>query len=209
MVLADDREQSGECVRQLRGLGAIVHCQRLPVADFVCSERVAVERKTSADFESSVMDGRLFQQAAELKANFASPLLTIVGNDFKRLERKARWGAFLSLSIDCQVPVFFLESERSLAEFLYTVGFREQLRPSKEQRLRFEKRAFDSSQSKQFIVESLPGVGPALAKSLLEHFGSVENVFTAEEEELLEVEGIGEDKARLIRKLACGDYGKK
>ncbi len=209
VVMADDREQSGECVQVLRELGAVLHCQRLPVADFVCSERVAIERKTAPDFESSVIDGRLFQQAAELKANFASPILTIVGKDFQRLDRKARHGAFLALAVEFNLPIFFLESERHLAEFIHSVGFREQLRPAKEQRLRFEKRAFDGSQSKQFIVESLPGVGPGLAKSLLSHFGSVENVFTAEEDELLEVDGIGEEKARSIRNLVCGGYETK
>lgn len=207
--MADDREGSGECVQVLRELGAIVLSQRLPVADFVCSERVAIERKTAADFESSVMDGRLFQQAAELKANFASPLLTIVGNNFERLDKKARRGAFLSLAIDYNLPLFFLESERSLGEFIYSIGFREQLRPAKEARLRFGKRAFGESQSKQFVVESLPGVGPGLAKNLLEHFGSVEGVFTAQEEELLEVEGIGKEKAAAIRKLVAGEYGKE
>lgn len=209
VLLADDREGGGACVEALRQLGAVVHAKRLPVADFVCSERVAVERKTAADFESSVIDGRLFQQAAELKDNFASPLLAIVGNDFERLDKKARRGAFVSLAVDYTLPIFFLESERSLAEFLFSVGFREQLRPFKHEKLRFEKRFFSEEQAKQFIVESLPGVGPGLAKNLLAHFGSVENVFTAGEEELLEVEGIGGEKAASIRKLVCGEYVKE
>lgn len=209
VVMADDREQSGECVQALRELGTVLHCQRLPVADFVCSERVAIERKTAPDFESSVIDGRLFAQAAELKANFASPLLTIVGNDFERLDKKAWHGALLCLAVDFNLPIFFLESERALAEFIHSVGFREQLRPAREERLRFEKRSLDGSQSKQFVVESLPGVGPGLAKSLLEHFGSVENVFTAEQEELLEVQGIGAEKAAAIRKVVSGEYVKK
>lgn len=206
VVLLDDREAGGECASRLQELGAVLLEKRLPVADFVCSERVGIERKTASDFESSVVDGRLFQQARELSSNFASPLLAIVGRDFQRLEKKARRGAFISLAVDSRLPLFFLENEHSLAEFIYAVGFREQLKPLREEKLRFEKRFFDASQTKQFVVEGLPGVGPALAKQLLEHFGSVENVFTADEEELTQVPGIGGEKAKRIRKLVVGDY---
>jgi len=205
--LVDDRE-NGECVVELERLGAKLHRCRLPVADFVCSPRAAIERKTAADFESSVLDGRLFSQARELSACFAAPIIAIVGKDFQRLDRKARRGAFISLAVDSGVPVFFLEDEKALAEFIYAVAFREQLVPRRQEKLRFEKRAFTGFEARQFIVESLPGVGPTLAKQLLEHFGSVENVFTALEEELLEVEGIGGEKSRAIRKLIEESSGK-
>lgn len=208
-LLLDDREAGGECAGRLRGMGAVLHERRLPVADFVCSQRVAIERKTASDFESSVIDGRLFQQARELKGNFASPLLAIVGNDFERLDKNARRGAFISLSVDCNLPVFFLETEESLADFIYAIGFREQLKPKHDEKLRFEKRVFSESESKQFVVESLPGVGPALAKQLLEHFGSVENVFTADEEELQQVPGIGGEKARAMKKLVSANYSQE
>ena len=42
-----------------------------------------------------------------------------------------------------------------------------------------------------YILQGLPGVGPALAKRLLQHFGSVEAVFSAPREKLTEVKGIG------------------
>jgi Fanconi anemia group M protein len=58
----------------------------------------------------------------------------------------------------------------------------------------------------QFIVESLPFVGPKLAKQLLTHFGSVESVFTASERDLARVEGIGPKKAKEIRKVVSEPY---
>ena len=51
------------------------------------------------------------------------------------------------------------------------------------------------------MLESLPEVGPKTARALLDEFGTVENVFTAEEEELSQVEGIGEPTARALRKF--------
>ena len=40
-----------------------------------------------------------------------------------------------------------------------------------------------------------------MAKRMLEHFGSVEKVFTANEEELIRLEGIGKKKAMKIREI--------
>jgi ERCC4-type nuclease len=52
-----------------------------------------------------------------------------------------------------------------------------------------------------FILQSLPQVGPKLAKRLLTHFDSIEAVFTASEKELIKVEGIGQEKALKIREI--------
>jgi ERCC4-type nuclease len=47
----------------------------------------------------------------------------------------------------------------------------------------------------------LPGIGRDIAVRLLEKFGSVEKVVTADEDELAEVEGIGKIKAKRIRAI--------
>ena len=57
-------------------------------------------------------------------------------------------------------------------------------------------------------VESLPNVSGVLARRLLEHFGTVQNVVNAGEFELKQVEGIGEVKAREIRQVVKGKYEK-
>ncbi|HOO54696.1 MAG TPA: helix-hairpin-helix domain-containing protein [Methanothrix sp.] len=56
------------------------------------------------------------------------------------------------------------------------------------------------------LVSSIPGVGNAVAKNLLRHFGSVERVFAASEEELKEVELVGLKTAERIRELVDGEY---
>lgn len=53
----------------------------------------------------------------------------------------------------------------------------------------------------QYILESLPGVSDVIAQALLAHFGSVEAVMTASEEQLMAVPGLGRTKARRIRRL--------
>ena len=60
--------------------------------------------------------------------------------------------------------------------------------------------AFTSSR-KLYLLQGLPGVGPALANRLLVHFGSVERVITADQGVLAEVRGIGPTKAQRIRNV--------
>ena len=49
------------------------------------------------------------------------------------------------------------------------------------------------------ILQGLPGVGPERAKRLLDQFGSIEAVVTANEEELTAIQGIGRGTAQAIR----------
>lgn len=206
VVFVDDREANITAVSRLAEKGAEIAIQRLPVGDFVISERVGIERKTSTDFEASIMDGRLFSQAKELVENFDRPLLVLVGNKFERLELSAIRGALIALMVDYRLPVHGVKDEEAFADFVYHAAFREQLQPEKELHLRLEKRAFPLDAYQQFIVEGLPLVGPVTAKSLLKHFGSVERVFTSKEEELVEVDGVGKVRAAEIRKVVSSKY---
>ena len=208
-IVLDDRELKSGAAKRLFELGAVLEAKRLEVADYACSERVGVERKTAADFEASIVDGRLFVQAKELNRNFPSPLICIVGSGFERLNPKAVEGAKISLAVDYKIPLFFFDSEEEFADFLYAVAFREQFVERKEMRLNLEKRTFELAEQQQFIVESLPLIGPVQAKRLLEHFGSVGKVFSASEEELQEVEGIGEMRAKKIREVVDATFEKK
>ncbi len=47
---------------------------------------------------------------------------------------------------------------------------------------------------KSFVLEGITGVSAKIAKDLLAHFGSVQNVVNATEEELLKVKGLGKAK---------------
>ena len=207
--MLDDRELKSGAAKRLFERGALLEARRLEVADYACSERVGVERKTASDFEASIIDGRLFVQAGELDRNFPSPLICIVGSNFERLNPKALEGAKISLAVDYKIPLFFFPTEEEFADFLYAIAFREQFVEKRETRLNLEKRAFELPQQQQFVVESLPLIGPVQAKRLLEHFKSVAAVFSASEDELMQVEGIGELRAKKIRELIGAAFEKK
>jgi len=139
------------------------------------------------------------------------PLFVIEGESLygiRNVHPNAIRGALAALVIDFKIPIIYTKDVKESAAFLAIIAKREQLDKEREIVLRGEKRAMSESDMQQFIVESLPSVGPALAKRLLENFGSVENVFTASETELQKTDGVGEKKAADIRKIITGKYKK-
>lgn len=205
-VFLDDRELKSGVAKALFEKGALLNPVRLPVGDYLLSERVCVERKAAPDFESSVIDGRLFAQARELKANFESPLIALVGSGFERVRPEALRGAFISLAVDYKLPLFFFDSDGELADFLFALGAREQLKEPREARVRFGQKGKHLEEQQRFIVESFPLVGPKAAKSLLEGFGSVRAIVNASPEELLRVEGIGKKRVEELERVFSGEF---
>lgn len=205
-VFIDDRELKSACARRLFDLEAVLKPVRLPVGDYVLSDRAVIERKTTADFETSIIDGRLFGQAKELVDNFSSPIIAVTGSGFERIQQKALQGAFISLAVDYKIPLFFFDDDEKLADFVFALGFREQLLAPREMKLQFDKRASSLADQQQIIVESLPLIGPKNAKAMLKHFGSIEKLVNASEEELQEVDGIAEKRAKEIKRVLKEKY---
>lgn len=205
-VFADNREDD-ELIVLLEEAGALVKVQSLPVGDFVLSERVVCERKTRNDFEQSIIDGRLFEQARRMRESFECAFVVVEGESFEeRVRREALLGALSALLTDFNVSVFFTRDRKRTAELLFAVAKREQLVEKRELRLLGVKRVFTLAQQQQLVLETLPLVGPKLAKQLLAHFGSVQKVANASVKELLEVEKMGEKKAKIIRKVFSSLY---
>ncbi len=209
LIFVDHRERSSGLIRELvKKEGIVIKSKQLEVADYLLSDRVAVERKSGNDFIQSIIDGRLFKQAKELKQNFAKPLFVIEGEVFgiRKVSDAAIRGALASLLIDFGIPVIQTKNQEETIEFLLTLARKEQFEEKREVALRGEKKAMNFEEQQRFIVESLPGIGPSMAKSLLKHFKSVEKVFTASKQELKEVEGIGDKRAKEIREVVSKEY---
>jgi Fanconi anemia group M protein len=64
------------------------------------------------------------------------------------------------------------------------------------------------SLQRQFLLEGLPGVGPVAAQRILAHFDNPLSVFSATEQELRAVKGVGPKMAANIRKVLVGSADK-
>jgi len=62
---------------------AILQESQLKIGDYVISERTIIERKTRDDFESSIIDGRMFDQAQKLKDTYERVIYIVEGQGFE------------------------------------------------------------------------------------------------------------------------------
>jgi len=69
-----------------------------------------------------------------------------------------------------------------------------------------EKQSRTLPEQQEYVVSSVAEVGPVTARTLLEHFGSVEAVMTADEDDLMAVDGVGEVTASRIREVVASGY---
>jgi len=204
VVVADYRER--EVADHLKKLGAVVNTQPLEVGDFLASEKVAIERKSFDDFVSSIIDGRIFDQARNMRENFEHPLLLIEGYSNREINDNALKGAIAALILDYGVSILTSKNEYDSAKIIYWIAKKEQHESQNFVGIKVGKKPKTTQQLQEFVVASIPGVSTVLAKRLLEKFGSVENIFAASEEELQEVKGIGKKLAKGIKKLFTTKY---
>ncbi|MFH1256485.1 MAG: DEAD/DEAH box helicase [Candidatus Diapherotrites archaeon] len=211
LIYADSREQASPVTRLLQEKDALVKVRQLEVGDFVLSDDIVVERKTIDDFLSSLLDGRLFQQLVKMAENYSAPLVLVEGKreemfSLRNVHRNAIIGALTSIACNYRIPVLFTDNAEETAEYLFLTAKREQLGKGKGIRLRLGRKGLTLAEQQQFLIEGLPSVGPTLAKNLLKQFGSVKKLFNASEERLQKAEGIGEKKAKEIRKLLESEF---
>ena len=201
-IIADNREPDEIC-DALESMGAGISLRQLEVGDYQLSDRLAVERKTRKDFESSILDGRLFSQLSSLAQSFQRAVVMVEGNPEpeSRSSRAALLGACSSVISDYGCAVFFTSSPSSSAEMIYALARHEQCAKARQNSVFAKRKAITVSQQQRAIIESLPNIGPSLARSLLDYFCTVENVMTAPESELVQVANLGEKKAKEIRKV--------
>jgi Fanconi anemia group M protein len=206
-VVVDNRERNGELLSQLEALGVDVRVETLPVGDYVISDRVCIERKTIPDFESSIVSGRLFEQAERLSEAYERPIMIMEGDREEfRMKGAVISGALASLYIDYDIPVITTSGPRESAEMIRHISRHEQEKNRREPSVKGGARSFTESQFMERIIGNMPGVGLETARNLLGHFGTVRGVAEATEEELIKVDNVGKKRAKAIFELMRRRY---
>lgn len=209
VVIADSRELGALVTRELAKLGAVVRSQTLDVGDFVLSDRVVVERKDVEDFASSIIDGRLFQQASKLKESYGKPVIVVEGMTLTgsgRVRPEAMMGAYASLLIDYGIPVVWAQKPSEAAQLMFAIARREQIQDKRTPRIMTATKPSTIEEQQEFIVASLPNIDRSRAEKLLSSFQTVERIFQASKEELMSVTGIGDKISEEIRRVLTSKY---
>jgi DNA excision repair protein ERCC-4 len=152
----------------------------------------------------SIIDGRLFSQASRLKRHAEVQCMIIEGSGLfctgYKIDPQAIKGALVSLSVSWQIPLVFSKSPTGTAEILIMAGD-QHIKYQDEVMKRIGRRPKRIQTQKLYFLQGLPGIGPEMAKRMLEHFGSIEGIINADVQKLTRVEGIGKKKASMIREI--------
>ncbi len=210
-IYADVREMRSAVVKDLEDMKASLSIRTLDVGDYVLSDRVCVERKTTDDFLDTLFgaDRSLFEQIIAMKHAYMRPLLFIEGDGLytkRRISPNVIHGVLASIAVDYGVPVLFTANEAETASFLYSIARREQSERKRSVNPHAQKASHTLAERQEYLVSAISEVGPVISKNLLKHFGSVKNIVGASREELMEVDKVGEKTAAKIREVMDSEY---
>jgi Fanconi anemia group M protein len=206
-IYVDPRERG--MAKLLEAKGMEVTLRNLDVGDYVVSDRVAIERKTASDFVASIIDPErnLFRQIGDLSRSYDRPVLILEGRDLytRQVNPSSIRGALAAVAVDYGVPIIPTEDQDETASVIALLATREQ-KEGHEPKVHGHKTARTLKEQQEYLISAIPSVGPRVARNLLRHFGSIERIMSARQEELQEVEMVGPKIAERIRELVGGEY---
>ncbi|NWJ22137.1 heavy metal resistance protein CzcA [Marine Group I thaumarchaeote] len=202
-IVVDEREKKSGIPDLLKGTGINLEIKTLPVGDYIVAPETIVERKTVSDLVSSIFDGRLFDQCHRLKEHYQFPILIIEG-DIDEIEELTEnplvfYGAISSIAIDFKIPVIPTPNAIHTSKLLISMCSRKDA--SKGPFIKKIRKSNDLQKQQLSMLCSLPGVGEKTAIRMLEKFGTPLRVLSSSIIELSKVSGLGEARAKNIKKV--------
>ena len=202
-IIVDERERKSGIPDLLKSVGLNVEMKTLPIGDYIVAPETIVERKSIRDLMASVFDGRLFDQCTRLKEHFDNPIVLMEGNvdEIEEITENPLifYGAISTVTLDFKIPIIPTPSASHTAKLLVSMCSRKDA--PKGPYLKKIKKSPDLEKQQLSSLCSLPGIGEKFAVRMLEKFGTPLKVFTATTVELAKVEGLGEARAKKIKKV--------
>ncbi|GAA1938328.1 hypothetical protein GCM10009815_36560 [Nocardioides marmoribigeumensis] len=203
-MLVDHRERESGIAEALAEAGLDVRLTDLPVGDYVLGPGLAVERKGPHDLGASIRDGRIFDQAVRLQSAFPQAVLLIEGEP-RGMGEDAWRGAVCRLIEDGVTVLHSLDAEDSAAWVVRLAKRARRSAPTTRTEGRRRAPRHPSAQA-ELMLSVVPGISAAMARSLLDSFGSLSAVAAAAPDGLLAHPGIGRVRAARLFEALHGEY---
>ncbi len=202
-IVVDERERKSGIPDLLKSIGLNIEMKTLPIGDYIVAPETIVERKSIRDLMASVFDGRLFDQCTRLKEHFENPIVLMEGNvdEIEEITENPLifYGAISRVVLDFKIPVIPTPSAAHTAKLLVSMCSRKD--SVQGPYLKKIKKSNDLEKQQLSSLCSLPGIGEKFAVRMLTKFGTPLKVFSATTAELAKVEGLGEARAKKIKKV--------
>ena len=189
LIIADVHEKNSLVLSELHKSTQVrLQIKSLKIADYLIGN-IAIERKTTSDLISSMINKRLIQQLNQMQ-KYNRSLLIIEGDINEILQEdnniaKAIRGLILSISTNFQTSIIFSQDYEDTSKYLITLA-KQQLK-SKTPISLHSRIPKTTKEQKQYILESFPNIGPKKSEQLLKKFKTIKNTINASEEELEEI----------------------
>ena len=175
---------------------------------YIVSKRLAIERRTGGGFLKGIMEKTLFTSAIYLREHYQIPVLIVEGQinyEYSMMDPQAVRGALSSMVLQYGMNVLSAASPDETVELVAMMARQEQI-GIPEISLIPKRKATSLDDMQRRVIEMLPGCGMVMARELLQHFGSVQRIVNATEDELVSLRGIGAKKAKEICKVLSAEY---
>jgi len=213
LVRADFREKGKGVMHELINMGADIKMDNLDCADYILSSKVGIELKRTDDFVASIIDGRLMEQIKLLKNSFDKPLVIIEGEEdiynVRNIHPNAIRGMLANIAVNFGIPIIQTKNEKDTAQLLHIIARREQSLDKSPFNPHANKKPMSVKESQEYLISSIPNIGPSLSKEILTAFGTIKNIVNAEDTDLQKVAGVGESKAKAMKDLFDYEYKNK
>ena len=122
-VILDHREASSTLSAYLSSLGMSVRFENLETGDILLTKDILIERKTSRDLLTSIIDQRLFKQCQRMRQSSNQPILLIeLGEIGNSIHPNAVLGALAHVSLDLGVPILTTKDSMESAHLIYLIA---------------------------------------------------------------------------------------
>lgn len=177
----------------------------LAVGDYQIG-RFTIERKSGGDLLASLSSGRLFRQIENLYHAPSKPILLIEHGGFpsKGVEASFVQKVLKPIQEEWIIPIVRTENVEGTVEFILGLAAREAGFAYSDPGDRHAgKNRYGDHDAPRYLLESIPGIGPAFSEKLLNAFGTPQAVFRATESRLKKV--IGPARALRLRRIYRGN----
>lgn len=169
---------------------------KLKHGDVELEDYFVLERKTTADLWSSIIDGRLFAQAEGMAEMDVKRYLLVVGNMNLYGNRygyniNAITSALASLSMNYGIELAMWPTSKIAARFVYDL-YRKATKESTPHVARIKPKKIDQ---RLLVLMGIRGIGSKTASNIIKRFKNIRNVANAPINEIKDIIGMGEKTA--------------
>ena len=184
MIIADTRE------RHIINILPSAEVQCLSVADFLLTDsdgnvQLAIERKTISDLESSLIDGRFFEQRGRIIEAYGDRVAYLIEGDYDHSDTKLS-GSITGLAFRHKIPVIRTKNVHDTVHFLMNASVAAEKGRLSESSLKAappchapKKKAATPEDLAVAMLHAIPGVSTKIARSLINAYLSMPGLIKA------------------------------